>query len=378
MPRVRGQLEGGRDLVADEVDRVEILREADEVTVIGIVAGAASVDPIVHVGRTRDEAEDQVIAAEHQLLLRVAGRQRELAWRGAQHLVHEFLVDPHDPVFAVDGRAPARSIKKFSKPPSIIKMAFYIEDNLLQDELSLHYAHWTMSLSTLQSLAQDAVKMSAELKTYYNNYINTSTQEKRIAFSHFVHAYQEFYGYLLSIRNTIIQYYNLFVLTCNQIDPNNKEHTIFAKKSDIGHDELLAATKELLLHGNMGRLAGFALLRAALETSITRELFNPKKSQRYSNNQIIFLGKDIPTLKAIWKRVEKLHLERYFKTDSLKRLYTLESKIVHQGYCTDEYLIWFLYYHTVREIIGAFKANLKHYGDQILEELQKDGLILIK
>ena len=235
-----------------------------------------------------------------------------------------------------------------------------------------------MSLSTLQSLAQDAVKMSAELKTYYNNYINTSTQEKRIAFNNFVRAYQEFYGYLISIRNTIIQYYNLFVLTCNKIDPNNKEHTIFAKKSDIGHDELLAATKELLLHGNMGRLAGFALLRSAVETSITRELFNPKKSQRYSNNQVIFLGKDIPTLKVIWKRVEKLHLERYFKTDSLKRLYTLESKIVHQGYRTDEYLIWFLYYHTAREIIGAFKANLKHYGDQILEELQKDGLILIK
>ncbi|MGA9168021.1 MAG: hypothetical protein WB053_11645 [Nitrososphaeraceae archaeon] len=270
------------------------------------------------------------------------------------------------------------AFKKFSKPPSIIKMAFYIEDDLLQDELSFHYAHWTMSLSTLQSLAQDAVKMSAELKTYYNNYINTSRQEKRIAFNHFVRAYQEFYGYLISIRNTIIQYYNLFVLTCNKIDPNNKEHTIFAKKSDIGHDELLAATKELLLHGNMGRLAGFALLRSAVETSITRELFNPKKSQRYSNNQVIFLGKDISTLKAISKRVEKLHLERYFKTDSLKRLNTLESKIVHQGYGTDEYLIWFLYYHTAREIIGAFKANLKHYGDQILEELQKDGLILIK
>jgi hypothetical protein len=91
----------------------------------------------------------------------------------------------------------------------------------------------------------------AELKTYYNNYVNTSTQEKRIAFSHFVRAYQEFYGYLISICNTIIQYYNLFVLTCNKIDPNNKEHTIFAKKLDIGHDELLAATKELLLHGNV-------------------------------------------------------------------------------------------------------------------------------
>jgi hypothetical protein len=78
------------------------------------------------------------------------------------------------------------------------------------------------------------------------------------------------------------------------------------------------------------------------------------------------------------EKSRKLHLEQNFKTDSLKRLYTLESKIIHQGYPTDEYLIWFLYYHTAIEIIGAFKANLKHYGDQILEELQKDGLILIK
>ncbi|MFZ0655235.1 MAG: hypothetical protein WAM19_01165, partial [Nitrososphaeraceae archaeon] len=98
----------------------------------------------------------------------------------------------------------------------------------------------------------------------------------------------------------------------------------------------------------------------------------------YSNNQIIFPEKGIPSLKAIWKRIEKLHLERYFKTDSLKRLYAWQSIVAHRGNLAEEYLIWFVYYHTTIEIIGAFKANLRHYRDQILDELLKDGLILIK
>ena len=206
----------------------------------------------------------------------------------------------------------------------------------------------------------------------------TQTQEKRMAFNRFTSAYQEFYGYLINIRNTITQYYDLFVQTCNKIDPNNKEQTLIAHKSDIRHDQLLAATKELLLHGSWGRLAGFALLRSAVEIFVTRELLDPKKSSKYNNNQIIFPDKDIPSLKSIWRRIEKLHLERYFKTDSLKRLYAWESIVAHRGNLAEEYIIWFVYYHTAMEIIGAFKANLRHYRDQILEELQKDGLILIK
>jgi hypothetical protein len=62
----------------------------------------------------------------------------------------------------------------------------------------------------------------------------------------------------------------------------------------------------------------------------------------------------------------------------LKRLYAWQSIVAHRGNLAEEYLIWFVYYHTAIEIIGAFKANLRHYRDQILEELQKDGLILIK
>lgn len=183
---------------------------------------------------------------------------------------------------------------------------------------------------------------------------------------------------MISIRNIITQYYDLFIQTCNKIDPNNKEQTIIAYKSDIGHDQLLAATKELLLHGSWGRLAGFALLRSAVEIFITRELFDLKKSKKYSNYQMIFPNKGIPSLKAIAKRIERLNLERYFKTDSLKRLYAWQSIVAHRGNLAEEYLIWFIFYHTIIEIIGAFKANLRHYRDQILEELLKDGLILVK
>jgi hypothetical protein len=275
---------------------------------------------------------------------------------------------------------------EFTKPPSVIRMAFYIEGESSYDDVSFYYAHWTMSFSTLQSIAQSVINTSTELKTNYNNYLNASTQiqiqiqrqEKGIAFNRFIRSYQEFYGYLINIRNTITQYYDLFVQTCNKIDSNNKEQTLIAYKSDIGYDQLRAATKELLLLGGLGRLAGFALLRSAVEIFITRELFDAKKSNKYSNNQIIFPEKRIPSLTAIWKRIEKLYLERYFKTDSLKRLYAWQSIVAHRGNLAEEYLIWFVYYHTTIEIIGAFKANLRHYRDQILEELLKDGLILIK
>jgi hypothetical protein len=271
------------------------------------------------------------------------------------------------------------AFNEFRKPSSIIRMAFYIEnDPLPTDQVSFYYAHWVMSLSTLQSLAQNVINLSAELSTHYTNYMNISGQDKRIAFAHLVHAYHDFNGYLINLRNTIIQYYDLFILTCNKIDPSHKEQTLIGYKSDMGHDQLLAATKELLLRGNKGRLAGFVLLRSAVEIFVTRELFDLKKSLKYSSRQIIFPSKDIPSLKSIWKRIEKLHLEKYFKTDSLKRIYAWQSIVAHRGNLSEEYIIWFVYYHTAIEIIGAFRANLRHYGDQILEELQKDGIIQIK
>jgi hypothetical protein len=271
----------------------------------------------------------------------------------------------------------AIAFNEFSKPSSIIKRAFYIQGDPEPDQISYYYAHWIMSLSSLQSLAQNAINMLAELKKYFTNYVNGTGHDRRIAFAHFVDAYHDFNGYLINLRRIMTQYDDLFILTCNELDPNHKEETLIAKKSDITHDQLLDATKELLLRGDKGRLAGFALLRSAVEIFVIRELFDPKRSQKYSTKQIIFPNKKTPSLKSIWEKIEKLNLAQYFKTDSLKRLYVWESIVAHRGILAEEYLIWFVYSHTAIEIIGAFKANLKRYGDQILEELRKDGIIQI-
>jgi hypothetical protein len=236
-----------------------------------------------------------------------------------------------------------------------------------------------MSLSTLRSLSQNIIQTSKEIKSFYSNYMNNiSSQEKRIAFNYFVRAYQDFNGYLIIIYHTITQYYDLFIKVCNEIDPINGEETLLQYKSDTDHSQLLAAIKELLLHGNMGRLVGFPLVRSALEVFITRELFNTKKGSKYSNNQIFFLKKRIPGIKTIIRVIEKLKLERSFQTDSLRRLYDWQSIVIDRGIRTDEYLLWFVYEHTTLEILAAFNANLKRYRDLILEELQNDREIQIQ
>jgi hypothetical protein len=268
---------------------------------------------------------------------------------------------------------------EFLKSPSIIKTAFHIESDQSQDPTLFYYAHWTMSLSVLRSLAQHIIEMSRELKTFYDNYMKAAaTHEKGIEFNHFVRGYQDFNGYLIIIHNTIKQYYDLLVHVCNEIDPNNKEEIVTKYQSDIDYRQLLAAIKELLLHGNMGRLVGFPLLRSALEIFINQELFNTKKSSKYCNNQIIYLKKQIPSINAIIRMIEKLNLERSFKVDSLRRLYKWQSIVIHRGYRTDDYLLWFVYERTALEILATFNANLKHYRDQILEELQNEKEIQIK
>jgi hypothetical protein len=128
----------------------------------------------------------------------------------------------------------------------------------------------------------------------------------------------------------------------------------------------------------MGRLIGFPLLRSALEVFITQDLFNTNKSSKYNNNQIIFLKKGIPGPKTIIRIIEKLNLERFFKTDSLQRLYDWQSIAIHRGIRIEDYLLWFVCERTALEILAAFNANLKNYGDQILEELQNEKEIQIK
>jgi hypothetical protein len=107
-------------------------------------------------------------------------------------------------------------------------------------------------------------------------------------------------------------------------------------------------------------------------------LFNTKKSSKYSNNQIIFLKKQTPSIKAIIKIIEKLNLQRFFQTDSLIRLYDLQSIVIHTDIHANEYLLWFVCEHPLLEILSAFFVNLKHYRDIILEELQNEEEIQIK
>ena len=79
------------------------------------------------------------------------------------------------------------AFNEFTKPASIIRMAFYIEGDPSYDDVSFYFAHWIMSFSTLRSLAHSVIDISTELKTYYNNYLKansqTQTHEKRIAFN---------------------------------------------------------------------------------------------------------------------------------------------------------------------------------------------------
>ena len=144
-------------------------------------------------------------------------------------------------------------------------MAFYAENDIC-DHLLFNYAHWTMCLVTLEALTYNVINISTELGTYYVDYANGDRIKQKTKFIFFVREYQDFFGFLINIRNTIEQYHDFYVRTCNEIDPNNKEQTIYAYKSDIDHHQLLAAVKELLFYGNRGRLSGFALFKICIRS----------------------------------------------------------------------------------------------------------------
>jgi hypothetical protein len=266
----------------------------------------------------------------------------------------------------------------FHKPDFVVKMAFYTKQDMSPyDHLLFNYAHWIMCLVTLEVLTYGVIDMSITLKAYYNDYVNGDRPKQKTSFINFVSAYQDLFGSLINIRNVIEQYHDFYVRTCNEIDPNNKEQAIYAYKSDTDHHQLLVAVKGLLLHGNLGRSAAFAVLRSVLEIFITRKLFDPKNSQKYQNNKIEFPKKIIPSPNFICEIIDRLQLGSYFKTDSIKRLYTWQSIVAHRGLLSEEYLTWFVYYIITNEIIVSFNNNLKQYGDQILDEFQNLGFIKI-
>ena len=112
MARVRRQVDRRDDLIADEMDGVEIMRETDEVLIVGEIAGPAAVDLVVHVGRAGDQPEDQRIAADVEPARRIAARKRERSRGGSQRGGDQALVAAHQPLAAIDDRAGAREERK--------------------------------------------------------------------------------------------------------------------------------------------------------------------------------------------------------------------------------------------------------------------------
>ncbi|CAN5483488.1 hypothetical protein BH18THE1_BH18THE1_20450 [soil metagenome] len=262
---------------------------------------------------------------------------------------------------------------KFEKDPHyIIKMAFKNKNEVTPNEVSFHFAHWYTSKVVIKEISENLIRIFASLLDLYKKHKGSvNDSDKRRTYFDYVRTYQDFYGYLISMRNLIEQYHDNFVILCRKIDPKINANTIVAATSDTFTFEFFGATKELLLHGNYGRLAGFPLLRSAAEVGIFGGLFDLKYSNKYSNMSVVL--KEKIHLDDICRIIEKKNLNQ-FPTDTLRRLYGWQSIVSHRGLRTKEYVLWFVYYY-VGGIINAFSSNLRRSNDSILEELEQEKLI---
>ena len=78
MTVVCGQLLGCCDLISNEVDRIEVVCQADEVLVVLHVARTPTIDAVMDVGRTGGKAEGHIPATDCKPLFDVARRQRKI------------------------------------------------------------------------------------------------------------------------------------------------------------------------------------------------------------------------------------------------------------------------------------------------------------
>jgi len=271
-----------------------------------------------------------------------------------------------------------KSIKfdKFEKDPHyIIKMAFKSRNEITVNKVSFHFAHWYMSKVVIEEISKNLIGIFEALLDIHKKYKSSvNDSDKRTNYINYVRTYLDFYGYLISMRNLIAQYHDNFVLLCRKIDPKIDVNTLIAATSDTFTFEFFGATRELLLRGNEGRLAGFPLLRSAAEVGIIGGLFDLRNSNKFSNTSVEL--KEKIHLDDICRIIEKKNLNQ-FPTETLRRLYGWQSKVSHRGLRTKEYVLWFVYYY-VGGIINAFASNLRQTNDTILEELSKEKLIEFK
>lgn len=265
----------------------------------------------------------------------------------------------------------------FKNPETLMRSGFFIRGDPPQEKSNHLAAHWYMSAVTLEMLSSVVFKLSVELVNYHQNYQKTNTvYDKRVNFNRFVRTWQDFYGYMISIRNTIYDYHDLYIRAFNEIDPKNKETPYYRAKSNTWTESLHSAVKELLLHGNLGRTAGFALLRSTLEVHLTRELFDLSKSKKYSNSKVIFKDKYTPTVNKICNAIESVHKTNVLKTDIIRRIYDWGSKVSHRGFRTDEYVTWFIF-NILAQICNLYTLNLEEERDKILDDLVRTNQIEI-
>ena len=265
---------------------------------------------------------------------------------------------------------------KFEKDPHyIIKTAFKNRNEVTINEVSFHFAHWYMSKVVIEEISKNLIGIFDGLLDSHKKYKSLlNDSDKRTNYFNYVRTYLDFYGYLVSMRNLIEQYHDNFVLLCRKIDPKINANTLIAATSDTFTFEFFGATRELLLRGNEGRLAGFPLLRSAAEVGIFAGLFDLRRSNKFSNMTVEL--KEKIHLDDICRIIEKKNLNQ-FPTETLRRLYGWQSKVSHRGLRTKEYVLWFVYYY-VRGIINAFSSNLRRTNESILEELEKEKLIEFK
>ena len=95
----------------------------------------------------------------------------------------------------------------YVNPEYVVNKVFWIPDDISFDN-SLLLCLLDYVCQNLRNSLAKGVDMAAELEVYYKEYLNAGDQNKKTKFFSFMRTYQDFYGFLISIRNTIEQYYD--------------------------------------------------------------------------------------------------------------------------------------------------------------------------
>ena len=257
--------------------------------------------------------------------------------------------------------------EKFKNYQYVILKAFPEENE--QKGNSYFYAHWVMARDALELLSRNVIALYENLIKYYDEYIKSANKKSKI--NTYLRSHQDFFG-VINRNQTIEQYNDNLVLLCKEIDPSIKQNTIYSFKANSDFQDLRQTVIDLLLHGNRGRLNGFPLLRSAIEVFIYEKLFDLEDDPIYESIQI---NNPFKVFNGILGIIKTQNLPG-FGVDTLKRLYDFQSKIIHRGFRTDDYILWYAFHYSWF-LAGDFSEIINH-KKIILEGLESDGIIKLK